>query len=74
MIRGSVTSQDFGAFICELLNRYSHIRQNLQGYFWVMDNATIHHASVLYDLFKNFKMCFNAPYSPFLNPVEECFS
>jgi hypothetical protein len=73
LIQGSVTAQDFGGFICELLDRHYHVRQNIQSYFWVMDNATIHHASVLKDLFENFHVCYNAPYSPFLNPAEECF-
>ena len=57
-----------------LLNSNPDIKENLEGYFWVMDNASRHHANMLKDLFKNFNVCFNAPYSPFLNPIEECFA
>lgn len=41
-----------------------------------MDNASIHKASEVRELFRNSRheMALLPPYSPFLNPVEECFS
>ena len=39
-----------------------------------MDNAPIHRSKLLNDIYKNIKVEFNAPYSPFLNPIEEFFS
>ena len=38
-----------------------------------MDNAKIHHAKLLYNLFSKLNIFFSAPYSPFLNPIEEVF-
>ena len=38
-----------------------------------MDNAPIHRANNLKSFFSNFRVLFNASYSPFLNPIEEFF-
>jgi len=46
-------------------------------YHLVMDNARIHYNPGLKEWIKNrnkHKLAFLPPYSPFLNPVEECFS
>lgn len=73
IFKGSVTAEDFGAFISSLLNRYSRILLNPSKYIFFMDNAPIHKAKVLKPFFSNFCIMFNAPYSPFLNPIEEFF-
>lgn len=38
-----------------------------------MDNAPIHKAKLLKPLLSHFQVLYNAPYSPFLNPIEELF-
>ena len=40
----------------------------------VCDNAKIHHAKKLKTLRSYLKVFFLAPYSPFLNPIEEVFA
>jgi transposase len=39
-----------------------------------MDNAAIHKAKILKPLFSKLNIFYSAPYSPFLNPIEEFFS
>ena len=43
---------------------------------FIMDNARIHHYSGLESLIQdlNLKVEYLPPYSPFLNPIENCFS
>jgi len=54
------------------------IEQNIitQSNYIIMDNARIHHSRVVMDLLheKNINYIFLPPYSPKLNPIEECFS
>ena len=51
-------------------------KQNKKGVFIVMDNCRIHHSSFVIDAIKKrgYKPLFMPPYSPFLNPIEECWS
>ena len=44
--------------------------------FIVMDNCRIHHSRFVVDLIHSsgYKPLFMPPYSPFLNPIEECWS
>lgn len=39
-----------------------------------MDNAKIHKSKLCKPLFSHLNIFYNAPYSPFLNPIEEFFS
>jgi transposase len=39
-----------------------------------MDNAQIHKANILKETFSKLNIFSNAPYSPFLNPIEEFFA
>ena len=39
-----------------------------------MDNAKIHKCNIIKPLFSHLNIFYNAPYSPFLNPIEEFFS
>jgi transposase len=39
-----------------------------------MDNAQIHRANILYEIFRRINVFYAPPYSPFLNPIEEYFS
>ncbi|CEP20206.1 hypothetical protein [Parasitella parasitica] len=47
-----------------------------KGLFIVMNNCRIHHSAFVVDAFnkRGFKTLFMPPYSPFLNPIEECWS
>ena len=38
-----------------------------------MDNANIHKAKILKSLYQHINIFYNAPYSPFMNPIEEFF-
>ena len=73
IIKGSIKADDFGAFIASLLNNNPNILKNRSQYIFFMDNAPIHKAKSLQPFFQNFNILFNAPYSPFLNPIEEFF-
>ena len=73
IFKGSVTSEEFGSFIASLLNANPEIIKDRSRYVFFMDNAPIHKANSLKPLFENFNIAFNAPYSPFLNPIEEFF-
>jgi transposase len=51
-------------------------RHNMKGMFIVMDNCKIHHSRFVVDLMKErgYKPLYMPPYSPFLNPIEECWA
>ena len=70
----SVSAKDFGCFLVTLLNANPEIRNNLDNYVFFMDNARVHKAKVLKEFYENLHVCYNAPYSPFLNPIEEVFA
>ncbi|CEP10018.1 hypothetical protein [Parasitella parasitica] len=73
-IKGGTTGVIFKEFVRGIMKKLDEI--NAGPHFFVMDNATIHRAPVVKELFKNsqHQMCLLPPYSPFLNPIEECFS
>ncbi len=73
IFKGGMNAQDFGGFIASMLNKNQDLLKNRHKYIFFMDNAPIHRAKVLKPLFENFQVLFNAPYSPFLNPIEELF-
>ncbi|KAG1470299.1 hypothetical protein G6F56_002763 [Rhizopus delemar] len=49
-------------------------KHNKKGMFIVMDNCRIHHSAFVVDAInkQGYKPLFVPPYSPFLNPIEEC--
>jgi transposase len=51
-------------------------KHNKKGMFIVMDNCRIHHSRFVVDAInkRGYKPLFMPPYSPFLNPIEECWS
>jgi transposase len=51
-------------------------KNNMQGYYLVMDNAPIHTPAKVLDLIESrrYKCLYLPPYSPFLNPIEEFWS
>ena len=56
------------------MKKYPEILDPQQRYCLVCDNATIHHVKKLKTLRSFLKIFFLAPYSPFLNPIEETFA
>jgi hypothetical protein len=70
---GSVRAGDFGSFIIDLINENKFISENLKNTIFYMDNARIHNAKILQPLFSKLNIFYSAPYSPFLNPIEEFF-
>lgn len=51
-------------------------KHDKKGFFIVMDNCRIHHSAFVVDAInkRGYKPLFMPPYSPFLNPIEECWS
>lgn len=51
-------------------------KHNKKGMFIVMDNCRVHHSRFVVDAInqRSYKPLFMPPYSPFLNPIEECWS
>ena len=51
-------------------------RQSKKGVFIVMDNCRIHHSDFVIEAINKsgYKLLFLPPYSPFLNPIEECWA
>lgn len=51
-------------------------KHDKKGMFIVMDNCRIHHSRFVVDAVnkRGYKPLFMPPYSPFLNPMEECWS
>ncbi|KAG1127903.1 hypothetical protein G6F37_013721 [Rhizopus arrhizus] len=51
-------------------------KHNKKGMFIIMDNCRIHHSRFVVDAInqRGYKPLFMPPYSPFLNPIEECWS
>lgn len=65
--------QEYLIFLNELKEK---LDMNCQ-YVFVMDNARFHHSRPIvdwFDQFENIDLLYLPPYSPFLNPIEECFS
>jgi len=73
IFKGSVNATGFGAFVSSLLKNNPEILKKPSSYVFFMDNAKIHKAKILEPFFSNFYILYNAPYSPFLNPIEEFF-
>ncbi|CEP09528.1 hypothetical protein, partial, partial [Parasitella parasitica] len=74
IVKGGTTGDIFKKFVAGIMKKLDDT--NAGPHFFVMDNASIHKTPAVKDLFKNsnHKMCLLPPYSPFLNPIEECFS
>lgn len=67
----------FDNFLHRLLTKLRADKETKQKHIVVlMDNATIHKHSSIYETARNFKVnvLLNAQYSPWLNPVEQLFN
>lgn len=71
--KGGVPAECFGAFLINLLNSHSEIRENLDDWIFYMDNSPIHKAKSLRPFLEHMRIFYGSPYSPFLNPIEEFF-
>ena len=68
------SARDFGAFLINLIQSCNLQENSLDKYVFFLDNSTTHHAKDLKILRNYLHICFNAPYTPQLNPIEELFS
>ena len=67
MFFGSVKGNDYGAFF--IIKNDKIINKNLKRDIWIHDNANIHRAKILKDLYSHINISYNEPYSPFMNPI-----
>ena len=74
IFKSSVTAFEFGFFLISLLKSYPEIVENRNNYTLFMDNVRSHKSQVVKNFLKQLNICYSAPYSPFLNPIEEMFS
>lgn len=72
-LREGVTADDFGGFRALLMHQNPYILNEPSLYVFSLDNCSIHKAKTLKPFLKNFRVLYNAPYSPFLIPREEFF-
>ncbi|KAG2213201.1 hypothetical protein INT47_011350 [Mucor saturninus] len=74
IVKGGTTGDIFREFVRGIMKKLDDT--NAGPHFFVMDNASIHKTPAVKELLKNsnHQMCLLPPYSPFLNPIEECFS
>lgn len=74
IFRGSVKSADFNGFMARLISNLGLDEQQQEIVFF-MDNASIHkNLDLREEIWTQITIIYNAPYSPQLNPIEECFS
>ncbi|KAG1092200.1 hypothetical protein G6F42_019259 [Rhizopus arrhizus] len=71
---GGKTGQIFSQFVKGVMEALD--MNNSAPHYFVMDDASIHRSAPARELFSSsrHKLHLLPPYSPFLNPVEECFS
>ena len=74
IFKTSVAAQEFGFFLVGLLNAYPEICQARPEYIFFMDNVRTHKANAIKDLLSEINVCSSAPYSSFMNLIEEVFS
>lgn len=72
---GTVNHIRFESYIQNLIVFLKNNHPNQQ-HIIIMDNAKIHQKQSLYEIFnrEHVSLLFLPPYSPFLNPIERCFS
>lgn len=74
VVPGGTTGHIFSQFVKSVIEALD--RNNAAPHYFVMDGASIHKSAPVKELFKKskHKLHLLPPYSPFLNPIEECFS
>ena len=72
---GSITAKDYGDFLINILDNYQDIRQNINDYFFYVDNCRTHHAGIIKEkLVNKINFCYGPAYTPEFNSVENLFS
>ncbi len=72
---GSITAEDYGDFIVNILRNHEEIRLNITKYFFYVDNCSTHHAKLIKEKLTSKVMFFYGPkYTPEFNSVENLFS
>ena len=73
-LRKGTTAYHIVKFMESVLNILD--KHDKKGMFIVIDNCRIHHSRFVVNLIhsRGYKPLFMPPYSPFLNPIEECWS
>lgn len=68
------TSEHFLEYLEDMMDTLDE--HGMQGRYLVLDNARIHHTQKVQNLVsaRGYHLLFLPPYSPFLNPIEECWS
>jgi len=76
LFRGGVKKEDFFSFLMELVKHNDNRRWEKERPIFFMDNASIHKSKIYMtgNFNKYYTTIYNAPYSPQLNPIENCFS
>ena len=74
VFRGAASTFDFGFFFISLLKTYPDIVERRNDYTFFLDNARLHKSEAIKDFMKQLNICYSAPYSPILNPIELLFS
>lgn len=74
VFKGSVKSGDFNGFMASLMVLFKLDEYPREVVFF-MDNATIHkNIGLREEIATQLAIVYNAPYTRYLNPIEECFS
>ena len=73
IVKGSITGTDFACFLLGIIKNHKDIEENLKEYYFFMDNASIHKRISTQKFLHSMNIFYNAPYSPFLNPIENFF-
>ena len=63
----------FGCFLLSLIRKYPEIADPEEKIVLVLDNASIHKAKKIKNLLTHLNILYLAPYSPFMNSIEEFF-
>ena len=73
IFHGSIKADDFGGFVTKIFTEIPELKNKRLNYVIFLDNASIHRANILKPCLRKYHVIYNAPYSPFLNPIEELF-
>lgn len=73
IFEGGLAGEDYACFLISLLAANPDIIGNLSNWRFFMDNCGIHKKKSISRFLKLLPIFYNAPYSPFLNPIENIF-
>jgi len=73
LVKGSVTNQEYGGFLVNLISKVPGMEENLKNLVFISDNVRFHKAKAVMPIYQHINNLFIAPYSPFMNAIEEFF-